>query len=75
PLAGGLIADRFLGSKRAVKFGALMMSLGYLVLCLGGETARPHATIEGVRYEVITENALDRPTNTGAEKRYVAVAG
>ncbi len=75
PLAGGLIADRFLGSKRAVKFGALMMATGYLVLCFGGETARPHATIEGTRYEVITENAYDRPTNTGAEKRFVEIAG
>ena len=27
PLVGGLIADRYLGSKRSVKFGALMMSL------------------------------------------------
>ena len=42
PLIGGLMADRFLGSKRSVKFGAIMMSCGYLTLCLGGgEAARP----------------------------------
>lgn len=52
PLIGGLMADRFLGSKRAVKFGAIMMSLGYLTLCFGGQPARPFATIDGQRYEI-----------------------
>ncbi len=56
PLIGGLMADRFLGSKRSVKFGAIMMSLGYLTLCLGGgEAARPFATIDGQRYEVTVQ--------------------
>ena len=41
PLIGGLIADRYLGSKRSVKFGAIMMALGYFTLCFGGETAKP----------------------------------
>ncbi|EQB04401.1 peptide MFS transporter [Sphingobium baderi] len=71
PLAGGLIADRYLGAKRSVKFGALLMAAGYFILCFGGETARPHATIGGQRYEVQVENAVDRPTSTGAEKRFV----
>lgn len=54
PLIGGLMADRFLGSKRSVKFGAIMMSLGYVVLCLSstGGAAKPFAVIEGQRYEV-----------------------
>src|SRR6188474_532263 len=71
PLIGGLMADRFLGSKRSVKFGAILMSLGYLTLCFGGETAKPHAVIDGQRYEVVVENSIDRPTSTGAEQRYV----
>ncbi len=54
PLIGGLLADRFLGSKRSVKFGAILMSLGYLVLCFSstGGPAKPFATIDGQRYEV-----------------------
>ena len=53
PLIGGLMADRFLGSKRSVKFGAILMSLGYLTLCLGGgQPAKPFATIDGQRYDV-----------------------
>lgn len=75
PLVGGLIADRILGSKRSVKYGAIMMSLGYFVLCFGGETARPHADIAGHRYDVIAENTVDRPTSTGLEKRYIVDQG
>ncbi|BAV64380.1 peptide MFS transporter [Sphingobium cloacae] len=71
PLVGGLIADRYLGAKRSVKFGALLMALGYFILCFGGETARPHAVIDGQRYEVQVENFVDRPTSSGAEKRFV----
>jgi len=58
-----------------VKFGALMMSLGYFVLCFGGETAKPHAVIDGQRYEVKVENFVDRPTSTGEEIRYVVTGG
>ncbi|WP_062783476.1 peptide MFS transporter [Novosphingobium capsulatum] len=75
PLVGGLIADRVLGSKRSVKYGAIMMSLGYFVLCFGGETAKPHAEIAGQRYDVVAENTVDRPTATGLEKRYVVMDG
>lgn len=75
PLVGGFIADHYLGSKRSVKFGALMMSLGYLILCFGGETAKPHAVIDGQRYEVQVENFVDRPTSTGEEIRYVVTGG
>jgi proton-dependent oligopeptide transporter, POT family len=53
PLIGGLLADRYLGSKRSVKFGAILMSLGYLTLCFSsGQAAKPFATIDGQRYEV-----------------------
>ncbi len=60
PLIGGLLADRYLGSKRSVKFGAIMMSLGYLVLCFSsGQAAKPYATIDGQRYEVVVEGRGD----------------
>ncbi len=69
PLIGGLIADRYLGSKKSVKFGALLMSLGYLTLCFGGPTATPYATIDGQRYEVAVEQGAD------ADTRYVIDGG
>ena len=71
PLVGGLLADRYLGSKKSVKFGAILMAMGYFILCFGGETAKPHAVIDGQRYEMAVENVVDRPTSSGDEKRYV----
>ena len=59
PLIGGLIADQYLGSKRSVKFGAILMAMGYFILCFGGEQAKPFATIDGQRYEVTVEGQGD----------------
>src|SRR3982751_4589773 len=75
PLIGGLLADRYLGSKRSVKFGAIVMSLGYFILCFGGDTAKPHAVIDGQRYDVQVENFVDRPTSSGEEIRYIITGG
>ena len=52
-----------LGSKRSVKFGAIMMALGYFTLCFGGQPAKPYAMIDGQRYEVQVDNFSDRPTS------------
>jgi POT family proton-dependent oligopeptide transporter len=73
PLVGGLLADRYLGSKRSVKFGALVMAVGYFVLCFGGDAAQPWAMIDGVRHDVVQENVVDRPTSGGHEARYVLI--
>jgi POT family proton-dependent oligopeptide transporter len=70
PLVGGYLADRMLGSKRAVKFGAIVMSLGYLVLCFGGPTAQPFATIDGQRHAVTVEQGAN-----GTEQRFIVVDG
>ena len=69
PLIGGLIADRYLGSKKSVKFGAILMSAGYFLLCFGGQPATPYAVIDGHRYEVQVEKAA------GAETQYVVDHG
>jgi POT family proton-dependent oligopeptide transporter len=69
PLVGGLLADRYLGSKKSVKFGALLMSLGYFTLCFGGPTAKPYALVDGQRYEVVVE------TRDGTDTQYVVDNG
>ena len=71
PLVGGYLADQYLGSKRSVKFGAIMMAVGYLTLCFGGETAKPYATIDGQRYAVQVDGFRDAPTSASAEVRYL----
>ena len=57
PVIGGWLADYYLGSKRSVKWGALVMAVGYLLLCFGGQQAKPYATIDGQRYEVQVERS------------------
>jgi proton-dependent oligopeptide transporter, POT family len=53
PLIGGFIADRYFGSKNSVKFGAVLMSIGYLLLAFGGgEPAKPYVIINNQRYDV-----------------------
>ncbi|HNJ47224.1 MAG TPA: peptide MFS transporter [Novosphingobium sp.] len=69
PLIGGLLADRYLGSKRSVKFGAILMAIGYFTLCFGGEAAKPFATVEGQRYEVTIIGKGE------SEARHVTITG
>ena len=67
PLFGGLIADRYMGSKRSVKLGAIMMCLGYLGLCIHGEAAKPVFRHGGQTYELVVEKQ-------GETKRQFVVA-
>ena len=71
PLVGGFLADQYLGSKRSIKFGAIIMAIGYFTLAFGGAPAKPYATIEGQRYEVVVDNFVDRPTSHPEEKRFL----
>jgi POT family proton-dependent oligopeptide transporter len=75
PLVGGLLADQFLGFKRAVKFGAIIMAIGYFTLAFGGSPAKPYATIGGQKYEVVVDNFVDRPTSDPRETRYLVDNG
>ncbi|MES2494893.1 MAG: peptide MFS transporter [Pseudomonadota bacterium] len=68
PLIGGLLADRYLGSKKSVKFGAILMSIAYLLLCFGGSTAKPYALIDNSRYEVVIDDAKQQYIVDGARK-------
>jgi POT family proton-dependent oligopeptide transporter len=71
PLVGGLIADQYLGSKRSVKFGAIVMALGYFTLAFGGSPAKPYAMIDGQRYEVVVDHFVDKPTSDPRETRFI----
>ncbi len=63
PLIGGYLADRYLGNKNSVKLGALLMSVGYLMLAFtGGERADPFVTINNTRYEVAIEQQGEATT-------------
>ena len=69
PLIGGFLADQYLGSKRSVKFGAIVMAIGYFTLAFGGSPAKPYAMVNGQRYEVVVDHFVDRPTSDPQEVR------
>lgn len=73
PLIGGLLADRYLGSKKSVKFGAVLMSIGYFALCFGGPAAKPYAVIDGSRYEVVIDETKQQYVVDGG--RNLAIKG
>ena len=67
PLFGGMLADNILGSKRSVKFGAILMSIGYFGLCFGGAKAIPFAMLDGKRYEI--KEVVQVDSETSSEKK------
>ena len=71
PLVGGLIADNYLGSKRSVKFGAIMMSIGYFILAFSASSpsAKPIATIDNQKVEIVVVGKGDTAT------KFVTLAG
>ncbi len=68
PLIGGLLADRYLGYKRSVKFGAVLMSIGYLVLCFGGAKAKPYIQFNDQRY-AIENREMENPDPNAEEQK------
>ena len=40
PVVGGMLADRFLGMRKAVVFGGVLLVLGHMGMALEGEQAR-----------------------------------
>ena len=55
PLAGGIIADRILGVRKAVAFGCLLLVAGHLTMAMEGSPAQNILTTQGRTYAVKTE--------------------
>ncbi len=58
PVIGGLLADRYLGMRKAVVFGAILLACGHLLMGVEGAQA--------VRYDAGTILANDLTLNNGA---------
>lgn len=52
PVLGGLIADRYLGSRKAVTIGALLLVLGHFGMAFEGSGSRQYVDIAGQTYQV-----------------------
>ena len=55
PLLGGFLADRYLGNRKAIAFGALLLVAGHLTMGLHGPEARQHIEYQGRSYELVVE--------------------
>jgi proton-dependent oligopeptide transporter, POT family len=59
PLVGGLIADRFLGTRKAIAFGALLLVAGHFGMAFEGKPATQILTYQGAKYEFIVTGRAD----------------
>lgn len=50
PVIGGLIADKYLGSRRAVIIGAVLLVAGHFTMAFEGSGGRQYLSIGGVEY-------------------------
>jgi POT family proton-dependent oligopeptide transporter len=85
PVLGGLIADRYLGSRKAVTIGAVLLVLGHFGMAFEGSGSRQYVDIGGQSYAVAADgrgedrvliltgpNGATSPVNFTAEAMTVA---
>ena len=59
PLLGGLLADRYLGTRKAVAFGALLLVAGHGMMAYEGRPATQNLVYAGQSYEVAATGRVD----------------
>ncbi|MBX3486016.1 peptide MFS transporter [Phenylobacterium sp.] len=62
PLLGGLLADRWLGTRKAVAFGALLLVAGHLTMAVEGRPATQTLTYAGQTYPIAIEGRMEART-------------
>lgn len=55
PLLGGFLADRYLGNRKAIAFGALLLVAGHLTMGVEGPPAKQYLMHDGVQYELTVD--------------------
>ncbi|HEY3232243.1 MAG TPA: oligopeptide:H+ symporter, partial [Roseiflexaceae bacterium] len=59
PLIGGMLADRYLGTKKAIAFGALLLVAGHLSMAIEQAPAKSIVTYQGKDYAIESEGRQD----------------
>ena len=59
PLVGGIVADRYIGTRKAITFGALLLVLGHGLMAYEGSGASQTLTYAGATYEVDIQGRAD----------------
>src|SRR5690606_35214749 len=55
PVIGGMLADKYLGSRKAVTIGALLLVAGHFTMAFEGSGGREYLTVNGVEYRLEVE--------------------
>jgi proton-dependent oligopeptide transporter, POT family len=59
PLVGGYLADRYLGSRKAIAFGALLLVAGHFTMALEGPPASETLSYHGATYAYRLDGRMD----------------
>jgi POT family proton-dependent oligopeptide transporter len=59
PLVGGYVADRWLGNRKAIAFGALLLVAGHFTMAIEGPAATETLTYQGHAYAYRLEGRMD----------------
>src|SRR3954451_4144026 len=59
PLIGGIMADRYLGTRKSVAFGAVLLNIGQLGMASTAKPATQDLSYAGHHYELTAANPVD----------------
>jgi POT family proton-dependent oligopeptide transporter len=59
PLIGGIAADKWLGTRKAVLFGALLLVAGHFTMGIEGAPATQTLTYGGAKYEFVVKGRME----------------
>lgn len=59
PLVGGILADRYLGTRKAVLFGALLLVAGHFTMAFEGKPTTQTLTYAGQTYEIASKGRME----------------
>ena len=63
PIVGGMIADRYLGPRRAVMIGAIFLTAGHGLMAFEGSGSTAYLETDNGRYEVVVEGRGDETSS------------
>ncbi|WCL55044.1 peptide MFS transporter [Gimibacter soli] len=72
PIIGGYLADRYLGSRKAVTYGAILLVAGHSLMAAHGPHAERYLTIDGNEYQVEFVEAAENKTS---EAEFITMDG
>jgi proton-dependent oligopeptide transporter, POT family len=80
PVVGGLLADKYLGSRKAVIIGAVLLVAGHFTMAFEGSGGREYLTVGGSEYAIQvegrdTDRQLFATTDSGRVPIAISAAG